>query len=97
MKFFFMILILQGILISSAFADPPMITKNVPVLQNATPEQCPYEWDGRSGPADITVNSGMGQESGTTAPGVRSCTGCAIDPNSNACVCRTCYQYFDSP
>lgn len=73
----------------------PMIQNNVHVLQNATPSTCQAAASGRAGPADMVGYSGGGEFSGTTGPGVRSCTGCAVDNNSGDCVCKICYYYFN--
>ncbi|TAK73295.1 MAG: hypothetical protein EPO11_08650 [Gammaproteobacteria bacterium] len=97
MKYFLMVLILQGIIFSyaTAFALPPAVSENVPVLQNATPAQCPSSFRGRVGAEDVEVISRFGGDTGTSGAGVRTCTGCAIDPSSQACVCKTCYDYFN--
>jgi hypothetical protein len=77
-------------------AVPPVINKNVHVIQNATTAQCPTSIRGKVGEANVITYSGIGEQDDESAPGVRSCTGCAIDSQSGDCVCETCYDYFDN-
>jgi hypothetical protein len=97
MRFFSMLLIVHSILFlgdTSVFAQPPIVSHNVPVLQHATPSQC-HAWKGRVAPEGEEYYSRFGQDVSMSGPGIRSCTGCTIDSNSHDCVCRTCYDYFN--
>lgn len=80
-----------------AFAEDvePVISTNVHVVSGATPEQCPASWSGDIGEDQQVGFSGAGEETSNTSPGVRSCTGCAIDNKSGDCVCAKCYDYYD--
>ncbi len=79
---------------SSVFsAVEPAISYNVHVIQNASPGQCQPSMRNDTGPGDTQNNTRFGQLD-TSNPGVRSCTGCAIDSQSGDCVCRTCYTHY---
>jgi hypothetical protein len=81
---------------SSAFAVvSPVIQHNVSILQNATPAQCRAAQQGRAAPTDVESYSGFGEYTGLSSPGMRSCSGCAVNSQSEDCVCKTCYYYFD--
>lgn len=80
---------------TSVFAEP-VINKNVHIIKNATPAQCLSSMRGKAGEAMDTTYTGVGEQDIESAPGVRTCTGCAIDSASGDCVCETCYDYFDS-
>jgi len=88
------LLFLQFALIPFAYAGPPVINNNVTIFQHANPGQCPSSVKMRGGNYDVTDFSGLGEQDTDSAPGVRSCTGCAID-QAGDCVCKTCYDYFD--
>ena len=73
---------------------PPIEQNNVTVLQNATPVSCQAAQNGRADPAEVVNYSGAGQGGAVSSPGIRSCTGCAVDSKAN-CVCSQCYYYFN--
>lgn len=73
----------------------PIIRYNVPILQNASPSQCQAARRGQAAPEEVNAYTGAGGYSGSSGPGVRSCTGCTVDPSSQNCICRTCYYYFN--
>ncbi len=82
---------------TTVFADdftPPVEQNNVTVLQNANPTSCQAASSGRADPAEVVNYSSLGQGGAVSSPGVRSCTGCAVDNQSN-CVCAKCYYYFN--
>ncbi len=87
-------LLLIAILASplSQAADQPMISKNVHVMKNATAAQCTSSYRGTANPDVTQYNTALGQTDAVGAA-VRSCSGCAIDPASHDCVCRTCFAY----
>lgn len=90
------ILFLALLLVTSlAFAQEPIITQNVTVLQNTTAAQCPSSWRGTTQPANQITDTAAGVETGMTGATVRSCEGCAFDDNSKSCICKTCYDYFN--
>lgn len=96
MKSVFMLLILTSFLVCSmGFAQSPLVRKDVHVLKNATDDQCQAAANGRAGPQDMVGYSGAGEFTGTTGPGVRSCTNCAVDYRTQDCVCKLCYYYFN--
>lgn len=69
----------------------PIVNQNVTIMQNSSPAQCTSSWNGKANPAIVQTLSGS--FSGEAA-GVMSCTGCALDNQSN-CVCSKCYNYFN--
>lgn len=73
---------------------PPVISRDVTVIKNATPSQCTSSWNGQANPEIVVNESGYGDNS-EIAQGVLSCTDCAIDSLSKDCVCKTCYSYFN--
>jgi hypothetical protein len=78
-----------------AIAVEPVINKNVHVMQNTTPAQCPSSWRGSAASSDITTQSGLGTSNYQMASGVTSCVGCAFDSASRDCVCQTCYNNYN--
>lgn len=95
MKASFITLILHVFLFISfsVFAQAPVnITHDVHVNQGG---QCPSTWRGRVGPEDTANYSSFGEYNALSAPGILSCTGCARDPQSNDCICHTCYADYN--
>lgn len=77
----------------SAMADPPDISYNVVVVQNASSSQCPTSWHGNADTDSAIDISRFGSDT-VQGAGVESCTGCAINSNGD-CSCHTCYSYFN--
>jgi hypothetical protein len=73
----------------------PVINKNVHVMQNVTPAQCPTSWRGNASATDITNETGRGTSNYQVATGIQSCSGCAFDQASRDCVCATCYDDYN--
>ena len=92
-----LLMLLAAVAISAyAFQSPPMISNNVHVITNATPQQCKSYESGKVAPSEqFTVNSRFGSGNGEGNAGVRSCNNCKIDPASNDCVCASCYSYYN--
>jgi len=78
-----------------AFAQEPVVSQNVTVLQNTTAAQCPSSWRGTGAPVDVTADTGVGVVNSDSDASVRSCTNCSFDTSSNSCICKTCYDYFN--
>jgi hypothetical protein len=78
-----------------AGAVEPVISHNVHVVKNATPAQCNASWEGDIAPASAVDDTGAGSQTILTAPGVRSCSSCAIEQASGDCVCKTCYDNYN--
>ena len=76
------------------FADSTTVQNNVIILHDATAATCKAAANGQSGPSDDTSYSGAGEFTGTTGPGIRSCSGCAVNA-ANDCVCSSCSYYFN--
>jgi hypothetical protein len=91
-----LILSIFGVVLSCgiAAAGEPVINYNVHVGHNLP--QCNSTWEGRMGPYSEEILSGIGENAVQTSPVVRSCTGCALNNQSQDCVCKTCYDYFDN-
>lgn len=94
MKKLIILLMLVGMNVALANPEaPPVVNHNVHVFQNAQPFQCPSSIRMDISPAEVTNNTGVGQID-SSSPGVRSCSGCMIDRQSNDCVCDTCYDHY---
>jgi hypothetical protein len=78
-----------------AQAIEPVVTKNVHVMQNVTPTQCPTSWRGDASASTILNETGRGTSNYEVATGIRSCDGCAYDRVSKDCVCATCYDNYN--
>lgn len=90
------ILSLMLIGMTSVIADqeaPPVVNHNVHVLQNAQPFQCTSSMRMDIDPAEVS-NYTAGGEVDVSSPGVRSCSGCMIDRQTDDCVCDTCYDHY---
>lgn len=86
------------VLTSTAFAEdvaPPAISKNVHIMRNTTPAQCPASWEGQASTEMFAEASGMGLNTGIPLVGVQSCSHCAYDSKTSDCICATCYGYFN--
>jgi hypothetical protein len=94
-NFLYLVFLMMALGSSSVFAVPPIISNNVPVLQNTTPAQCPSDWEGPGGAGITETVSGQGQSNDIASPGVLSCSGCVFDPKTKNCTCSICYDYFD--
>lgn len=97
MKSSFLSLVLLGIFVTTtAFAQAPIISRNVHVVHNATPSQCPSTWNSKGASENVGVvyDTGGGQYNAVN-PGIDSCVNCAIDSKSQDCVCGTCYSYYN--
>lgn len=92
------LLIIQCFMLISGVthAAPPVINRNVTIMPSASSSQCPSSFRSRIGSDIITTYSGLGEQDDESAPGVRSCTGCAIAQGTDDCVCNVCYDYFDN-
>jgi|GEM_PF-4820040 hypothetical protein len=88
-----LILIFAGIV--SAQVIEPVISKNVHVLRNVTPAQCPTSWRGDASASDVENETGQGSSNYEIASGVSSCDSCAFDRASGDCVCATCYDNYN--
>lgn len=73
----------------------PVISHNVPVMQNSSPSQCPTSWRGAVSPEAVTDLSDYGIDTGVEMVGVQSCSSCAFDQTSGNCICGTCYGYYN--
>lgn len=93
MRNYFILLI--SLFFINAYAQSTIVSHDVHVLQNATQSQCMNYRGGYAGEADVEAFTSYGGFTGTSGAGVQTCSDCAIDPNSNDCVCRTCYSYFN--
>lgn len=93
-RLFFYAFLASSSLVYAIDDIPPTVSRNVHVIQNARPSQCPSSWNGSASPEIVQDLSGYGNNTGI-AQGVLSCTGCAIDASSNDCVCSKCYSYFN--
>lgn len=98
MRLLGLLVVLVSVLVSFAvYAEdftPPIEQNNVTVLQNANPASCQAAANGEADPAEVVNYSTVGQSGGISSPGIRSCTGCAVDSKAN-CVCNQCYYYFN--
>lgn len=81
---------------AQAFAQDPIISKNVVVLQNLTSAaQCPSSYRGTGQQADITAETAGGMYNGTSGAVVQSCSGCVFNQVAGTCTCRICYGYYN--
>lgn len=81
--------------VSFAQVIEPVISKNVHVLKNVTPSQCPASWRGTADPADVITDGSTGVSNSEIAAGVLSCSDCSFDQSSSDCVCKTCYGDYN--
>lgn len=90
--FIAMISIISSLAITHAYAEP-LITRNVPILQNIKPADCPSSWNGKGDTEVNVTTSGYGQSNALATAAVQSCVNCAYDNPSQSCICATCYSY----
>ncbi|HVE44149.1 MAG TPA: hypothetical protein VNC84_03330 [Gammaproteobacteria bacterium] len=94
MKFFFHIIVTTCLFLSmtNLYAMESLIRHQVTVPGG---QSCPATWKGTAGDGDVTTYSGDGQSNAAIAPGVRECSGCAYNSQSQNCVCATCTDFFN--
>jgi hypothetical protein len=94
MKYFLIFYLLFSA--SLLYAQNPIVRHNMQVIQGGNPSRCNSSWNGRGGQENV-VRYGFAQGRDTTGPTIRSCVGCVmirVKNQGSACVCRTCYDYF---
>lgn len=97
MKICLRLFVLVSLLASSLYAQTmPVVHQNMQVIQNGDPTRCESSWNSEAEQEDV-IRYGADQADNLSGPVIRSCTGCTmtqIGPESRACVCKTCYDYF---
>lgn len=89
------IVVIMALPLLTGFYQPPVVSHDVHVMQNATPSQC-TNYKGHADPVDDAETfTRFGEDTSITGPGIRTCRGCQVDPQSQDCVCKTCYDYYN--
>lgn len=97
MKKIFALLVLTAALAPlQVFANQPVVSNNVVVLQNITSaSQCPANYRGAGQPTNIQGITPSGPQSGTANMVVQSCSGCYFTAATRTCTCRICYGGYN--